>query len=148
MKTTPDLEEVLQVVADDLMESGAQAVVLRGSWVRGDALPESDVDLVVIGDGPPYLLERRGAYLISFDFVSAESWREMFHDPREVGGVIPGWRKARILRDPEGIPAALQAESNAWTWDSNISAIRGSRRSLRGGQRKFISWRTRWRQGG
>ena len=29
MKTTPDLEEVLQVVADDLMESGAQAVVLR-----------------------------------------------------------------------------------------------------------------------
>ena len=118
MQITPELEKLLQIVADELIDSGAKAVVLRGSWVRGDALPESDVDLVVIGEGQPYLLARRGAYLVSYDFVSAERWREMFHDPREVGGVIPGWRNARILRDPERIAAALQAKAIAWTWDS------------------------------
>jgi hypothetical protein len=111
-----DFREVIEHRADDLMRQGAQAVVLIGSRVRGDAHPESDVDVVVIGDGTDYGLKRSDGYLFSISWRSADRWRAAFDAPNEAGGAIPGWRGARIMRDPEGVAAALQAEAQAWTW--------------------------------
>jgi hypothetical protein len=111
------LDKVVDRVADDLMQQGAQAVVLIGSRVRGDAHAESDVDIVVIGEGPDYHLERMDGYLVSISRYSEDRWRAAFDTPNEAGGAIPGWRGARILRDPDGIAAALQTEAHAWTWD-------------------------------
>lgn len=45
-------------VARQLARQGAKAVVLVGSFVRGDSHRESDVDLIVIGRGSYYRLER------------------------------------------------------------------------------------------
>jgi hypothetical protein len=112
-----EFETVLEHKTDELMRQGAQAVVLIGSRVRGDAHPESDVDVVVIGDGPDYQLERSDGYLLSISWRSADRCRAAFNAPNEAGGAVPGWHGARIIRDPQGIAAALQAEAQAWTWD-------------------------------
>jgi predicted nucleotidyltransferase len=40
-----------------LVEEGAEAVVLMGSYARGDAYAESDLDIHAIGKGPEQRLE-------------------------------------------------------------------------------------------
>ncbi len=102
----------------ELLARGARAVVLFGSHVRGDAYPESDIDLVAIGRGPAYRLERHGGYLFSLSWGTAQRQRRSFRQPSEVGGCIPGWRSAVILQDPEGLARDLQEEARAWTWDA------------------------------
>lgn len=99
---------VADVVADELIAAGAQAVILTGSWARGEGTPESDLDLHALGNGPPYRLSRRDGYLLSVTWETAESVRAAFHGPLAAGGAVGGWRQAVILADPEGLAAALQ----------------------------------------
>lgn len=104
-------------IAREFAARGAQAVVLLGSWVRGDAYPESDLDLVAVGRGPEYLLWRRGPFLVAESWRTAAFWRQEFRDPAAVGGAIPAWRKARVIWDPNGVAARLKRQAKAWTWD-------------------------------
>jgi hypothetical protein len=107
---------VAESVARELERAGAGAVVLTGSHARGDAESTSDLDLHALGEGPDYLLARRDGYLVSISWRTLEQQRAAFEDPGQVGYVIPGWRGARLLRDPHGVAAALQAEARAWDW--------------------------------
>ena len=104
-------------VAGELASKGAQAVVLMGSWVRGDAHRESDLDVDAIGRGPYYRLHRRGDFLVAVSWRTAASWRRAFRDPGSAGGAVPGWRRADILLDSNGIARSLQDEARLWTWD-------------------------------
>ncbi|MEK6850985.1 MAG: nucleotidyltransferase domain-containing protein, partial [Candidatus Thermoplasmatota archaeon] len=105
-------------IARDLAAEGAEAVVLMGSWVRGDAHRESDLDVDAIGQGPFYRLERRGPFLVAVSWRTAAAWRRTFRDPASVGGAILGWRCARILHDPRGVARALKDDARGWTWAS------------------------------
>jgi hypothetical protein len=103
-------------VAAALIDRRAEAVVLMGSHVRGDALTHSDVDVIAVGQGEAYRLERRGGHLLSISWVSAAAVRKQFRSPREAPGAVPGWRSALVLADPQGVAAGLQREARAWTW--------------------------------
>lgn len=105
-------------IARELAAQGAQAVVLVGSWVRGDAHPESDVDIVAIGRGSHYRLERRGPFLVSISWGTLGQRRAEFRNPAATGAVVPSWRSAVILHDPRRLAASLQREAHRWTWDS------------------------------
>lgn len=107
---------VARELARELPAEGAKAVVLFGSWARGDAYPESDLDIGALGPGPAYRLERRRGFLVSVSWRTPVGWRREFRDPASVGGAIPGWRRAKILHDPRGIAAKLKAEARAWSW--------------------------------
>jgi len=109
--------ELVADVAQELVAQGARAVVLMGSHARSDAVAESDIDIIAIGDGEPYRLERRGGHLLSISWVSDAAVRESFRTPRDAPGVVPGWRSARLLIDEVGIAAALQEQARAWSWD-------------------------------
>lgn len=53
MKTSLDAEEIARAVARDLRGlygERLRQVLLFGSWARGDAHPESDIDLLVVLD--------------------------------------------------------------------------------------------------
>ena len=105
-------------VADELAADGAVAVVLAGSHARGDAGPESDVDVLAVGSREfSYRLLRRGGLLFSTSSRSFGSYREAFRDPGSVCAAVPGWREAVSLHDPTGIAAALIAEAKAWSWE-------------------------------
>jgi len=118
MSPDPAILRLAHELARSLVAQGAEAVVLTGSHARGDATPESDVDLIAVGDGPPAVLVRRDGYLWSIAWQTAAACREGFRDPAVAGTVVPGWRHAVILVDRTGIAAALQAEARVWRWES------------------------------
>lgn len=107
---------VAREIAQELVEDGAKGVILTGSWARGDAHRESDLDLRVVGDEEPKKLQRREGFLVSTASMPEEKHREQFDAPEEVGSIVPGWRSAVILADPDGVAKRLQNEAAAWEW--------------------------------
>jgi hypothetical protein len=110
--------QIAHQIAQQAMAQGATAVVLAGSHARGDAHVESDIDIYAIGDGPDYRLEQYGDHLVSMSWSTEQESHEAFRRPSRVGAVIPGWRNALILDDPNGVAAALRENADAWDWDS------------------------------
>jgi hypothetical protein len=104
-------------LARELENDGARAVILTGSWARGDAHRQSDLDLRVVGEEKPKSLRREDGFLVSTAWQPEDQQRETMKDPSEVGSIVPGWRSARILSDPEGVAAKLQKEAEDWSWD-------------------------------
>lgn len=114
--------EVAREETKALVEAGAEAVFLTGSHARGDAHPESDLDLRVIGDGSTPPLKRHDEFLISTSWSSREEQEKTFDDPSEAGEVVPGWRSAVILHDPDGVAANFQKMAETWKWDAIAGA--------------------------
>jgi hypothetical protein len=101
-----------------LVQQGAEAVVLFGSRIRGDAYKESDIDLHAIGRGPHYRLERYEGFLVSVSWATVKQVRQKFRNPGEVGGAIPAWRNALIIYDQRKIASTLKREAQEWRWES------------------------------
>ena len=119
-----DIHPLLEHVTSALRSAGAQAVVLFGSFARGEANPQSDVDVLAIGPSDhPGLYEWRDNRLVVASWATAGDVRAQFTNPGSVGAIIPGWREARILFDPQGVAAAIQADAHAWTWDRIDAAL-------------------------
>jgi len=108
---------VSQAVSRRLVRQGAEAVVLFGSRVRGDAYKESDIDIHAIGRGSHYGLERDQGFLISVAWMTTRQHRQAFKDPSKVGGIIPAWRNAAIIYDPQGIADSLKQAAKRWRWE-------------------------------
>ena len=105
---------VARQVAAELAEDGAGAAVLVGSHARGDAGLESDVDVLVVGPLTfIFRLERRAGLLVSASPQPFEAYRREMADPRSVCTVVPGWREALVIHDPEGKAGALIEEARA-----------------------------------
>ncbi|HVP15946.1 MAG TPA: hypothetical protein VMT42_01090 [candidate division Zixibacteria bacterium] len=109
--------QVSRAFSGKLQEQGAEAVTLWGSRVRGDVYTESDIDIHAIGRGPHYRLERYKGFLVSTSWATARQTRQAFKDPSKACGIIPAWRSAVIIHDPEGIAKALKQEAREWRWD-------------------------------
>ena len=101
----------VRLVAEELVERGASAVVLAGSHARGDAGPESDLDDIVVGlEDFSCSLERREGFLVSVSERPFEKHCEAFEDPGSVCSAVPGWREALAVYDPDGLAASLLAD--------------------------------------
>jgi predicted nucleotidyltransferase len=114
-------EYVMKVVksfSQRLIKRGAEAIVVFGSWVRGDAYKDSDIDIRIMGKGgPPYRLHRYKDLLISISWTTLNQERRAFRNPSKIGGVVPAWRNAVILYDPNGTAETLQKEARDWRWE-------------------------------
>lgn len=108
---------VARRIADELAGGGALAVVLVGSHARGDAGPESDLDIFVVGpEAFSWRLEHRDGLLVSVSARPFEKHREAFVLPEKVCSAVPGWRGALVLYDADGLAASLIEEARTWTW--------------------------------
>jgi len=117
----PELLNLVRGMARELASQGARAVLLTGSHVRGEAYPESDVDILAIGDAPggrPYWPSLRRGTLVSVSWRTADDVRESFSMPPEVGEIIPALRGALAVHDPDGLAARLKGDAEAWRWDA------------------------------
>lgn len=109
--------DVAHTIASDMISEGAQAVYLTGSWARGDAHPESDLDIRAVGPERDKHLFRKDGFLVSSEWQTKEQQLETFEDPEKVGSVVPGWRSAVLLQDPDGVAADIKQAAEVWTWD-------------------------------
>lgn len=107
---------VARAETDELVRKGASAVVLGGSWARGDAHRESDVDLWVFGRSSGYEVRWREGFMITRTKTTESAERRKLRTPPYVGGSVPGWKVAYPLHDPRGIARRLKAEARAFRW--------------------------------
>lgn len=112
------ITDLAQVVASDLVGQGAKAAVLTGSHTRGDANPLSDVDIHAIGVGPVYTLRVERERLVAVSWKTEEDERRALREPTSVGAVVPAWRGAHILHDPDGLAARLRREAERFDWSA------------------------------
>jgi Nucleotidyltransferase domain len=113
----PEMLAFCQQIAAELAGQGAVAVVLVGSHATGTARPESDLDLIVLGDGPEYELSARDGRLLALSWRTAAEQGRRFGVPQSAILEIPAWRSAVLIHDPQGTAAELQAEARSFSWD-------------------------------
>jgi predicted nucleotidyltransferase len=103
-------------LADEVDSHGRAAILLAGSWARGNAHQASDIDLWVVGKrGRDRILERDG-HMVCVKFSMAADERREMRNPGRLDGAVPGWRNAKILRDPHGVAARLRSEARRFRW--------------------------------
>jgi hypothetical protein len=112
-----DARKLADQLVPELAARGAVAVALTGSHARGDATSASDLDLIIVGDGPDYRLDVRDGILIAESWASAEAHRARLYSVDEVGSSVPGWREAVILHDSQGVAGCLKHEALKWGWE-------------------------------
>jgi len=109
---------VFDAFARRFADEGAVAVVLGGSWARGEAHRASDIDLWVLGHRYGRRTLLRDGFPVNIERTTERIERRRFRDPRRVGGCVPGWRSALVVHDPHGVAAKLVAEARAFRWSS------------------------------
>lgn len=116
-------DEFLSNITAELNEDGVTAIILHGSYVRGEAFPPySDVDLVRITQkNVTHYEEKQFFYregrLLSISSRPISVYRKRFTQPEKAIFAIPGVREARILLDKNGEFQKLQQEAWEWTWE-------------------------------
>lgn len=102
---------IARIMARTFAREGASAVVLAGSWARGDAHRWSDLDLWVVGrrEGTEVLF--RGGLQVSVHRTTVRKERSRFDDPKNAWGAVPGWREAVLLHDPSGVAGRLKGQA-------------------------------------
>jgi len=103
--------------------SGVQAIVLMGSYARGEAGSYSDIDVVRFTDGMvlpgagSYLMDR---HLVVVSNVTPEQVERWFSEPEVATDTIMGARSAQTLLDRDSYFAGIQTRAQAFVWDQAI----------------------------
>lgn len=114
--------EQLESLVAHVDAAAVQAVLLIGSYARGDAGPYSDVDLLrlvpaaLTGAGG-YLWEDKPVNVSDADPETVEAW---FAEPEQAVDVVAGLRDARVLYDRGGIGEALKARARTFSWTPDL----------------------------
>jgi hypothetical protein len=99
---------------------GVRALVLMGSYARGEAGPFSDIDVVRLTDGSElpgagsYLMD---GYLVVVSDVTPGQVERWFTEPEAATDSIMGVRSAQVLLDRDGYFADIQRCARAFVWD-------------------------------
>jgi predicted nucleotidyltransferase len=116
-------DKFLARLAAELDADMVTAIILHGSYARGEGLPlYSDVDLVrIIDESADHREEKRflyrEGYLLSVSSRPLSAYRKRLTQPEKAIFAVPGVREARILLDKNGEFQKFQQEAWEWTWE-------------------------------
>ena len=105
-------------IAKEYAARGATAVLLSGSWARGNARRNSDVDLWVLGRRTSRKTTLRRGFLVSVRKSTAASELRDMRKPGHAGQVVLAWREAIPLFDRNGVAARLLRHAWAFRWST------------------------------
>src|SRR2546430_776822 len=114
--------ELLAQLVTELDNESVRAIILRGSYARGDATPPySDIDLTRIiwetaGHNLPKRFFWRDGNLVSVSTRSYAAYQERLTQPEQAIFVVTGVREAHILLDKDGAFNAFQQAAFAFSW--------------------------------
>ncbi len=97
-------------------------VGLLGSFSRGQSQKHSDIDLDFFVPETPqnsterYHLYQREGFMVSIKRIGLEAQRAELSQVPKVIWAVPGMQEMKILHDPSGELAKLQAEAKAFSW--------------------------------
>ncbi|GGJ41234.1 nucleotidyltransferase domain-containing protein [Deinococcus roseus] len=112
-------EDLLQELTAQLVQEGAEAVLLLGSMARGEEVLYSDLDLHAVYQTVPTYQQRifyQNGQLVTISFYTWDRKELAFTDAQTALWNIEGMRHTRILHDPEGRFADLQKRALAFEW--------------------------------
>jgi len=121
-------EDNFTTLSQRFLVPGVQAMALMGSFARGKAGRFSDVDVVRFwGNAAASPFPLAGSHLVAgrlvvVSDVTPEQVTRWFTEPDEAVNSIAGVRSARVLWDPDGVLAAIQARALAFVWDEGMQA--------------------------
>jgi predicted nucleotidyltransferase len=97
---------------------GALGVALFGSVAQGTDHPQSDIDLFLAAasDAGTEIRQVEGR-MVTLTRKTLADLEGAFTRPWEAVVAVGAWRRARLLHDPGGHLARLQARAHDWTWD-------------------------------
>ena len=113
----PEIRQVVKEFSSRLVAQGAKATLLTGSHARGQARPDSDVDIFAVGDGPSGWMEIVGGRLVAVYWWNPEEIRRRMLNPESALLAVRAWREGVLVDDPTGVGAELQREAHEWTWE-------------------------------
>ncbi len=123
--------KVSQALFDNIVEAirtdNTVAIVLTGSFARGDATEFSDIDLFHYVDTLPadvdkYAIRYEDDILISVSTATIESEQAKLQRPDTAIWAVEGVRQARLLFDPQGRFEALQQQAYDFVWTDELQA--------------------------
>ncbi|MDN3242790.1 nucleotidyltransferase domain-containing protein [Glycomyces tritici] len=108
---------IAERLAADLAPS-ALGIALFGSVAQGTDHPHSDIDLfLAVESGAGTEIRQVEGRMVTLSRKTLTDLEGAFTSPWEAVVAVGAWRRARLLHDPEGHLARLQARAHAWTWD-------------------------------
>jgi predicted nucleotidyltransferase len=121
-KTSNLSETLLQTIVAEIDSDDVIAIILGGSYARGEATAYSDVDFARLVRTPPQGKKKRYFYrdgrLISFVTWTLGFIEESTTKPELAIWRVPGLRQARILLDKEGLFEAFQRSLIDFRWST------------------------------
>lgn len=117
------LAEFLDQLLPELDDETVTAIILHGSYARGEALPPySDIDLVRILKETPERQQQkrfiwREGYLLNLSSRPLSIYRDWLLQPQEAIFRITTLQDALILIDKESVFQAFQQELRSWRWE-------------------------------
>ncbi|MEV3936229.1 nucleotidyltransferase domain-containing protein [Glycomyces sp. NPDC049804] len=98
---------------------GTLGIGLFGSVAAGTDHPQSDIDLFLVVDtGAGTEVRQVEGRMVTLSRKTRDDLEGGLAHPWEAVTAVGAWRRARILHDPDGRMAALQARARAWTWEA------------------------------
>lgn len=115
-------EALLQTLVAEIDSDDVTAIILGGSYARGEATPYSDVDFARLvreeSQRQPKRYFYRSGYLISVPTRTIAQYRQSITKPESAIWVVPSMSGCKILLDKEGAFAAFQQSLASFRWEA------------------------------
>lgn len=115
-------EAALQSLVAEIDSDDVTAIILGGSYARGEATAYSDVDFLRLvreeSQRQPKRYFYRDGYLISVPTRTIASYRQSITKPEQAIWVVPSMRECKILLDKEGAFSAFQQSLASFRWET------------------------------